>query len=127
MILIRKNRQYAEHSHQVAVIDWCNIKGNQYPELNLIFAIPNAGTFGTQKMGNLHKREGLKSGVPDLFLPIARRGFHGLFIEMKSESGKPTEHQKRWEELLKSQGYYHDFCYGSAQAIELLSWYLEIK
>ena len=27
------------------------------------------------------------SGVPDLFLPVPRNSYHGLYIEMKSEKG----------------------------------------
>ena len=36
------------------------------------------------------------SGVPDLFLPVPKKGFHGLFIEMKSQQGRVSVSQSRF-------------------------------
>lgn len=30
------------------------------------------------------KRQGVKAGVPDICLPVARNGYHGLHIELKA-------------------------------------------
>jgi len=32
------------------------------------------------------KREGVLAGVSDIFVPVARGEFHGLYIEMKSQA-----------------------------------------
>ena len=42
------------------------------------------------------KRMGVKPGVPDLFLPFPVPPFHGLWIEMKSETGRASAVQKEW-------------------------------
>lgn len=77
--------------------------------------------------------EGVKSGVPDMCLPVARQGFHGLFIEMKSADSRPkrpgskgplSEEQRRWLQALNDQGYRAAVCFGSQEAIDLLTQYL---
>jgi hypothetical protein len=111
---------------------WSRLAEGRFPELALLFAVPNGG------MRNLHvaramQAEGVKPGVPDLFLPVARRGFHGLFLEMKRAGAKPKSEtargpvsveQVKWIEALRFQGYRVVICYGSAAAIEVLTDYL---
>jgi len=46
------------------------------------------------------KKEGVKRGIPDIFLPCARGGSHGLFIEMKARDGKVSEEQAGVHKLL---------------------------
>ena len=71
------------------------------------------------------KAEGLKAGVPDLCLPVARQGYHGLYIEMKYGRNKPTAKQKWWLEKLAEQGYKTIVCWGADEAIAVLEDYLE--
>lgn len=71
------------------------------------------------------KPMGVKSGVPDIFLPVPRGGFHGLWIEMKRvRSGRVTPAQKDWVERLNGQGYAAHICYGWEQASKLILDYL---
>lgn len=56
--------------------------------LEWFHAIPNGGTRGGDKRsamiaGANMKAEGLKTGVYDTHLPIARHGYHSFWIEMK--------------------------------------------
>lgn len=52
------------------------------------------------------KRMGLKPGMPDLCIPVARNGYHGLYIELKrAEGGVLTEHQVFWLARLNQLGY----------------------
>ena len=48
-----------------------------------MFHIPNGGSRNKLEASNL-KKQGVKAGVPDLFLPVGRGSYHGLFIELKS-------------------------------------------
>jgi len=68
---------------------------NKYPELKLLHHIPNGGTRNILEAVSL-KAQGVKSGVPDLFLPVARKGYNGFFIEMKSKEGKLSDNQQKW-------------------------------
>lgn len=65
------------------------------------------------------KKEGVKAGVPDLFLPIPMNGYSGLFIEMKKadRTNRPTQAQKEWQEFLTGVGYKSVICYGYEEAV----------
>ena len=115
-----------EHDEQVALIAACEATYSRHPELRLLFAIPNGGQRNKATAGRL-KAEGVRAGVPDLFLPIARGGYHGLFIELKRahRSNHQTPAQRVWMELLMAQGYHCVVAYGAAAALESIMNYLE--
>lgn len=56
------------------------------PELASPFHVPNGSSKSKFQVVNF-KWEGLKAGIPDLCLPVARRGYHALYIEMKRTAG----------------------------------------
>lgn len=69
---------------------------------------------------------GVKAGVPDLCLAVARHGRHGLWIELKVGGGKLTEHQARWLVWLEEQGHRASVCHGWQEAVRLIEWYLGV-
>lgn len=90
----------------------------------LLFAIPNGGTRHAAEAVKL-KRTGVRAGIPDLMLAVARGGFHGLFIEMKRrQGGKVSEAQKELIALLTEQGYKCVVCKGFDAALEEIRTYL---
>ena len=97
-------KKTSEHSIQSALIRWSRLSVKTYPELALLHSIPNGG-FRSYKTAREMKAEGVLAGMPDLFLPVARKGFHGMYIEMKSRKGKLSESQKRIIPMLLEQGY----------------------
>lgn len=116
-----------EHSHQVALFKWAQLMSHKYPVLRLMFAIPNesyGGGLQAIRRGKYFRAEGRKSGVPDIFLPVPRGGYHGLFVEMKFGKNKPTENQRWWIENLRDQGYMVKVCYSFAEAKEVILEYL---
>lgn len=71
------------------------------------------------------KAEGLKSGVPDIFLPVPRGEWHGLFIEMKrTKGGTVSDCQKLWLHDLRKQGYLTEVCRGWEEAARRIKSYL---
>lgn len=105
---------------------WANLQENTYPELGLLFAVPNGGSRHKLEAYNL-KKQGVRAGVPDLVLPVARREHHGMYIEMKRlEGGRLSEDQVLWLDKLKDQGYYAVVCKGWESAVEQILWYLGI-
>lgn len=115
----------SEHDEQVLLFDWAQIEQQRIPELALMFAVPNAAkrSYG---VAAYMKAEGLKSGVPDIFLPVARGGYHGLFLEMKYGRGKPSDNQTAWIAALQEQGYRAVVVYGFEHAQETIISYLEM-
>ncbi len=71
------------------------------------------------------KAEGMRSGVPDLFLPVARKGYHGMFIELKRRrGGVVSKDQQQWLDDLREQGYHAIVCRGFDEAKEEIIKYL---
>lgn len=106
-----------EADEQEAVVQYCAYAGID------VIHIPNEGKRSAWYGAKL-RAVGLKSGVPDLFIPAARKGFHGLFIEMKRDGkAKPTRAQLEWNMKLNSAGYRAVICYGAAEAIRVLQEY----
>lgn len=116
----------SESQEQIWLFEWAAVLSTQYPELDLMYHVPNGGFRAKATAGRL-KAEGVKPGVPDVFLPVARKGYHGLYIEMKSAKGKLSMDQLKWIEALKKQGYYVVTCYGFNQAADVISDYMGIK
>lgn len=113
----------SESEEQAAIFEWCAWNRGKYPELELLYHIPNGGKRSKAEAARF-KREGVKAGVPDLCLPVARRGFHGLYIELKAEKGVVSAEQKKWIAELKRQNYCTFVAYGAAAAIKELVFYL---
>ncbi len=116
----------SESEEQKVVFEWAAWNENKYPELKLLFHIPNGGLRSKSTAVRL-KAEGVKAGVPDLLLPVRRNEFGGLWIEMKKadHSNKPTENQKEWLTALAEQGYSVMVAYGAEEAINGIVNYLE--
>jgi hypothetical protein len=120
----------SEHLEQCTVIEWARLNEERYPALKLLFAVPNGGQRHKAVAVKL-KNEGVKSGVPDLILPVHHESgfiwdeYHGLAIEMKDGKNKPTENQQWWLNELSRQGWYTMVCKSADEAIMLLERYLE--
>lgn len=112
----------SEQDEQITAMKWLALK---YPDVfKVTMAIPNEGKtswYGGQRM----KMAGVKAGSPDLLVCAARKGKHGLFIEMKSKQGKLRPNQQAMHELLRAQDYYVVTCYGAEDFIEVVEDYLE--
>ena len=91
----------SEHNLQMKCVRYFRLKYKKY----LIYAIPNGG-YRTRTTAKKLKLEGVVAGIPDLFIPVARQGFHGMYIEMKNgKAGKISKEQKKIMELLENFGY----------------------
>ena len=93
---------------------------------SLLYAIPNGGKRDPSVAARM-KATGVKRGFPDVGLPIAKLGFHGLFIEMKKANGTMNDvdvDQTKWHVALTEQGYYVVVAFGWRQAVELITEYL---
>ena len=117
------NMKRSESTEQMTLIQWCKINECIYPDLELIYHIPNGGKRSKTEAIRL-KCEGVKKGVPDLCLPVPRRNYHGLYIEMKYGNGRTSKEQKEWIQKLNKQGYKAVICNGFDEAKETIERYM---
>ena len=116
----------SEAQEQVLLFQWAKLQENVYPELKLLFHIPNGGKRNLKEAMNL-KRQGVKAGVLDIFLPVARKDKHGLWIEMKYGKNRLQPVQRKWYWALIDQGYEVEVCYSADEAIAVIKEYLGVK
>lgn len=115
-----------EGAEQATLFNWCRMMSGRYPELRLLFHVPNGGGRSKSEAGRF-KAEGVKAGVPDLMLPVPRGEYHGLFIELKRrDGGRLSAEQKAWLDQLKKQGYRAGVCCGWEEASEAILEYLTL-
>lgn len=114
-----------EAAEQETLFEWAALQNGKHPELDMLFHIPNGGSRNAIEAANL-KRQGVKAGVPDILLPVARGEFHGMAIEMKAGKNRPTKEQLRWLANLTRQGYFVAVCYSWEEAAEKIIKYLEM-
>lgn len=101
-----------ESQEQQALFDWARAECGRWPELKLMYHVPNEGK-RSAATGRKLRAEGLRAGVPDVVLPVARGGQHGLYIEMKrTQGGRVSPAQAEWIEALAAQGYRAVICRG---------------
>ncbi len=135
-----KIHEISEHDSQVKLFRWADTNKEQYPELDMMAAVPNgAGTPYAKYKGKDGKTyayskeraklvaEGLKKGYPDILLDSAIGIYHGLRIEMKRHPNKPDEDQLKWHTKLRKRGYYVGLCWNYEEARDLLLRYLNLK
>lgn len=115
-----------EEIEQISLFRWAEFAENKYPELKLMYHVPNEGK-RSALTGSRLKQAGLKPGVPDIVLPVARGGYIGLYIELKYGSNKTTENQKDWLRDLRDQNHLTAVCYGWEQAKDLIESYMKLE
>ncbi|HEX2864216.1 MAG TPA: VRR-NUC domain-containing protein [Deinococcales bacterium] len=115
-----------EHLQQVALFEWAARQERRYPALRWLHAIPNGGLRHVSVALEL-QAEGVKAGVPDVFLPAARGGWHGLYVEMKVGKNRPTAQQRDFIATARAEGYRAEVCYSWTEAARLIEVYLTAR
>jgi hypothetical protein len=94
----------------------------------LIYHVPNGGQRHKLVAIKL-KGQGVKAGVPDLVLPMARGGYFGLYLEFKATAPNDaavSASQHAWIRQLNEQGYLAIVCRGHFDAMEQIRAYLKL-
>lgn len=118
-----QNMKKSETTEQIQLFNWAKRNEDFIPELKLMFHVPNEGK-RKQSTGSMMKAAGMKSGVPDICLPVARKGYHALYIELKYGNGRTTEAQNDMISELRAAGNAVHVCYGFEAAREVIRHYL---
>ena len=119
-----KKLKRTESQEQILLFEFAVLMSNKIPELAELWHCPNGGHRNKIVAARL-RREGVKAGIPDIFLLVPRNGFHGLAIELKAKGKKPTKAQAEWLERLGKRGYLAAVCHGFEEAKDLILTYLQ--
>jgi len=136
----RKRRDDPEGREQAKLIEWAAwLKIPEADDIepgakiaDYLHAIPNGELRHHATAGRL-KAQGVKGGVSDLQLPIARRGYIGLWLEMKAPSRRPkkpgaatgeSDDQIAWGQRMQRAGHYYAVAYTMHEAAGIIAWYL---
>lgn|SRR5699024_6750297 len=118
----------SEHAEQATLVQWFERQYPQYGHL-LVASMNGAYLAGNARQRaiqiNRAKQAGLRTGFPDLFLPVPSKQWHGLFIEMKrTKNSSTSKEQKQWISELNTLGYVAVVCKGHRAAVEVINEYL---
>lgn len=106
-----------ENWEQRQLVQWAR----KYPWGQLLFHIPNENHHHDTPLG-------VRSGVPDLMLPVPMGDRHGLFIEMKrADGGRLSETQRKWLTWLNELGYEAVCCHGWGAARDAIERYMGLE
>lgn len=115
----------SEHTEAVRPMRTVRLHQNANQVLKMLHTIPNGGKRHRVVAAKM-RAEGQLAGVLDYYLPAARQGFHGLYIELKSMGGVPSPEQIAFANAVRAEGYRAEFCKGWEHAWAVICDYLGI-
>lgn len=119
MVKYLKSGEISEEAIQKAVIQWVKY----HPVLKrLVIHIPNEGK-RTPRFGKKLKDLGMLPGVWDILIPMARHGYHGAWIEIKSKNGILSPEQVQFKDDMQQQNYFTAVCHSVDEGIKTIEDY----
>ena len=120
--------QMTETEHQIRLFEELELLVPRYPELIDCFHIANGELRAKTTAARLRKM-GVKPGIPDIFLPVPKHPYAGLWIELKSlrKGAKLSQDQENMISRLRSRGYKAEVCKGWRAALKTITDYLDIR
>lgn len=117
----KRHVRHTESRTQQACVRYFRLR---YPALALLLiSIPNGGQRNAREAA-IMKREGTTRGAPDLFLFVPNTRYHGLAIEMKTQTGRLSPFQQQWRDTVTRQGYMYTVCRSTDEFISTVTDYL---
>ncbi len=147
--LTKAPRNQPESDMQIALFDMIYFHEPRYPLLARVFHVPNEGYSGPKgkAKGQKRHREGVRAGVFDIFVDVAKRGdvvvanpghstpntiferfkCPGLRIELKAPSGTTTDAQRDWLNYYREAGFRAEVCFSWEEAWNIICDYLNYE
>ncbi len=115
-----------EHEEQKRLFQEAALRARRHPEWALLYAVPNAAK-RSPALAAYMAAEGLRSGIPDICLPVPRGEYHGFYGELKRQRGGTLQpEQREWLEALRAQGYFANVYRGCDEALRAIEAYLSL-
>lgn len=113
-----------EGMEQAALFRWMQVR---HPlAAKLAYHVPNGGHRVKAVAAKL-KAQGVKAGVSDICLPMARGGWFGLYIEFKAtppHAAPVSDSQTAFLMAVEQQGYMAIVCRGMDEAMQVIDGYM---
>lgn len=113
-----------EGMEQAALFNWLRVR---HPEAwELAYHIPNGGHRVKAVAAKL-KAQGVKAGVSDIKLSMARGGYFGLYIEFKASpphDASVSDSQRAFLQKVEQEGYLAMVCRGLDEARKAIDAYM---
>lgn len=90
-----------EDQLQIACVRWFDM---QFPEYRMLLHHSPNGGYRTLTEGRLFRKMGTRAGFPDLLLLLQTDEWTALAIELKTDTGKQSVHQKEWQIVATQNG-----------------------
>ena len=122
----KKRNAQPEAAEQENVIKWARDNEKNYPFLWMLHSSLN-GLKRTKNAQGKAKAQGMLSGVPDLFMPVAIGNSKGLYIDMKSVKGRISPEQSKFLQAASDFGYACFICYSAVEAMDKIKGYYNLS
>lgn len=126
----RQPRVDHEGVEQAALVLWLRGEQQRGTAVGLAYEhtyhVPNGGQRNKKTAADL-KRQGVKAGVSDLVVKLARGGWHGLYLEFKAtppHHAATAKSQREWLALAEAQGYCAVLARGLDEAKAVITEYM---
>lgn len=124
-------KKLSETQIQITICTWAMHHDNLIlmPKLELLYHTPNGGKRSGREAAEFQAM-GVRSGVPDLILPVARKPFFGLWIELKTykafreKNYSLSTNQVRFIDLLRKEGMRVEVHWSPTAVIKTIKEYL---
>lgn len=114
--------KHTEENLQIACIKWFDY---QFPSYRpLMHHSPNGGKRNAREAARF-KAMGTRAGFPDLILMIPNLQYFMLWIEMKSDKGRQSEHQKEYQILAEKNEIKYVICRSFEEFRETVTDYIQ--
>ncbi|CAB4203012.1 VRR-NUC domain containing protein [uncultured Caudovirales phage] len=113
-----------EDSELIKFFDWVSWQEKIDPRFKAIYHIANERKTSWIG-GKILKSKGVRSGVPDVCVPIPTKSYPGLYIEFKVKPNKLTSNQSDYCQLLHAMGYAVRIAWSGEEALGIVKSYLK--
>jgi hypothetical protein len=120
----KPNSAPLEEQSQAAFFQWWEIWAPLHKlPVQLLFAVPNGGHRHPAVAAKL-KAQGVRRGVPDVFLDIPAGGWHGLRLEFKRKGKSTSPEQQTMLAELRRRNYNALVVWSTEEAMRAVMAYL---
>ncbi len=123
----RGKRRAPEEEAQIEVFKVLYWNEKRFPFLKWIHGSMNGATASSNAQAGKRRACGQKSGVSDICIPYARRGFNSGWIELKIAPNKLSPAQVEFVQAMGEAGNWATTAWSAEQVFEAIEWYFDIK